>query len=29
MSLDDLVGLAISLCLTAYLGYALIRAERF
>ena len=29
MSVDDLIGLAISLFLTAYLGYALIRAERF
>ena len=29
MSVDDLIRLAISLFLTAYLGYALIRAERF
>ena len=29
MRVDDLIGLAISLLLTAYLGYALIRAERF
>jgi K+-transporting ATPase KdpF subunit len=29
MNLDDLIGLVIALLLTAYLGYALIRAERF
>jgi K+-transporting ATPase KdpF subunit len=29
MTVDDLIGLAISVFLAAYLGYALIRAERF
>jgi K+-transporting ATPase KdpF subunit len=29
MTLDDVIGIALAVLLTAYLGYALVRAERF